>query len=87
MENKIKIEVLGPGCKNCDDLYSNVIAAVEQVGLAGKAQVEKVKDIDTFIKMGVFSTPALVIDGKIVSTSRVLSADQIIEVFQGCGIC
>jgi len=87
MKNKIKIEVLGPGCKNCDDLYENVVKAVEQTGLTEKAQVEKVKDIDYFIKMGVFSTPALVIDGQIASTSRVLSVDQIVAAFQGCGIC
>ena len=87
METKIKIEVLGPGCKNCDNLYDNVLKAVEQARLTGKVQVEKVKDIDYFIKMGVFSTPALVIDGKIISTSRVLNADQVIEAFQGCGIC
>lgn len=87
MENKIKVEVLGPGCKNCDDLYSNVLKAVEQAGLTGKVQVEKVEDIDYFIKMGVFSTPALVIDGQIVSTSRVLSADEVVEAFQGHGIC
>ena len=87
MINKIKIEVLGPGCKNCDDLYGNVRKAVAQSDLTGKTQVEKVKDIDYFIKMGVFNTPALVIDGKVVSTSRVLSADEIIEIFQGEGIC
>ena len=87
MEDKIKIEVLGPGCKNCDDLYDNVVKAVEQNGLTEKALVEKVKDIDYFIKMGVFSTPALVIDSKVLSTSRVLSVDQIVEAFQGCGIC
>ena len=87
MEKIIKIEVLGPGCKNCDELYEHVLNAVEQAGLTGTALVEKVKDIDYFIKMGVFSTPALVVDGKVVSTSRVLSADEIVAAFQGQGIC
>ena len=75
MADKISIEVLGPGCKNCDTLYDNVIQAVEQVALSDQVQVRKIKEIDTFIKMGVFSTPALVIDGKVVSTSRVLNRD------------
>ena len=87
MENKIKIEVLGPGCKNCDSLYDNVVKAVEQAGLLEKARVEKVKDIDYFIKLGVFSTPALVIDGRVVSTSRVLSVEQVVKAFQEVELC
>ncbi len=86
MKNKIRIEVLGPGCKNCDDLYDNVLKSIGQAGLKEKVEVEKRQDIDYFIKMGVFSTPALVIDGRVVSTSRVLSRDQIIEIFEKRGI-
>jgi len=87
MDNKISIEVLGPGCKNCDTLYDHVLEAIEQVALSDQVQVRKVKDIDTFIKMGVFSTPALVIDGKVVSTSRVLSRDQVVAAFRDHGLC
>ena len=82
MKNNL-IEVLGPGCKNCDDLYDNVLKALEQAGLTGRIEVEKKKDIDYFIKMGVFSTPALVIDGTVVSTSRVLNPDEIMELLKG----
>jgi small redox-active disulfide protein 2 len=87
MMKKIRLEVLGPGCKNCDDLYNNVLKAVEKAGVRDIIQVEKKQDIDYFIKMGVFSTPALVIDGKVVSTSRVMSLDQIVDLFQEHGIC
>jgi small redox-active disulfide protein 2 len=87
MEKKFKIEVLGPGCKNCEDLFTNVLAAVEHAGIGDTVQVSKVKNIDTFIKMGVFSTPALVIDGKVASTSQVLSPDQVIESLKNMGLC
>ena len=80
------IEVLGPGCKNCDDLYDNVLKALEKAGLTERINVEKKKDIDTFIKRGVFSTPALVMDGTVVSTSRVLTSDQIMELLKERGI-
>ena len=83
MKNKIRLEVLGPGCKNCDDLYDNVLKAIVQTGLKEKIQVEKRQDIDYFIKMGVFSTPALIIDGTVVSTSRVLNPDEIIKILKG----
>ena len=78
----INIEVLGPGCKNCDTLYDNVRQAVDQLGAQDTITVTKKKDIDYFIKMGVFSTPALVIDGKVVSTSRVLKPDEIVNLIQ-----
>jgi small redox-active disulfide protein 2 len=83
----IRIEVLGPGCKNCDDLYNNVRKAVEKTGALDMVKLEKKQDIDYFIKMGVFSTPALVIEGKVVSTSRVLNLDQIVDLLRKYGIC
>ena len=86
MNAKINIEVLGPGCKNCDDLYDNVCEAIAQLNLKERVRVEKKQDMDYFIKMGVFSTPALVIDGTVVSTSRVLSVQQIMELLGERGI-
>jgi len=59
----MKIEVLGPGCAKCTQLYDNVRKALE---LAGKeAEVVKVQDIPTIMKYGVMVTPALVIDGTV----------------------
>lgn len=83
----MKIEVLGSGCQNCENLYANVLTAVEQAKLSNVVQVSKVKDIDTFIKMGVFSTPALVIDGDVASIAQVLNPDQIIDLFKKQGLC
>jgi hypothetical protein len=40
--------------------------------------VERVKDIDQILKMGVYTTPALVVDGDVLSTGRVLSPEQIL---------
>jgi small redox-active disulfide protein 2 len=75
----LEIEVLGPGCRNCDTLFENVARALEVAGLSGEARVEKKTEIDYFLKMGVFSTPGLVVNGKVVSSGRVLSCDQILE--------
>lgn len=76
------IEVLGPGCKNCDTLYDNVAAALEATGLAGEARLEKKKEIDYFLKKGVFSTPGLIINDQVVASGRVLSQEQIIEILK-----
>jgi small redox-active disulfide protein 2 len=79
----MKIEVLGPGCKRCDQLYENVRAAVDELALSAGIEVIKVSDINYFTEMGVFMTPGLVIDGEVVSTGKVLSPHQIKEKIEG----
>ena len=78
----MKIEILGTGCKSCDTLYSNVVNSLEKIGLTDGTHLEKTGDIDYFIKMGVFSTPGLVIDGALISSGKVLSEEQILEVLK-----
>ena len=73
----MKIQVLGPGCKRCDQLYDNVILALRELDLSDKADVDKVKDIDVFAKYGVFVTPALVINEDVVSVGKLLSVSEI----------
>lgn len=71
----MKIEVLGTGCAKCKTLYENTKKAIEQSGKS--AEVVKVEDIPSIMKYGVMSTPALVIDGKVVLSGRLASADEI----------
>ena len=75
----MKVEVLGPGCKRCDQLYENTVSAASSFDSTTAIDVQKIKDIKYFAKMGVFMTPGLVIDGEVVSTGKVLSADEIRE--------
>jgi small redox-active disulfide protein 2 len=75
----MKIEVLGSGCKRCDQLYENVQNAVAELDSAGQIEILKIGDINYFAKMGVFMTPGLVIDGQVVSTGKVISPNQIKE--------
>jgi len=73
----MKVEVLGPGCKNCDQLYENLKAAVSSLDGETAIEVEKIGDVQYFTKMGVFMTPGLVIDGEVISVGKVLSAEEI----------
>lgn len=75
----MQVEVLGPGCKRCDDLYENTVAAASEFDPSVDIAVKKVKDINYFAKMGVFMTPGLVIEGKVVSVGKVLSIEEIKE--------
>lgn len=69
------MKILGSGCKKCTALEENAKAALLTAGITG--DVEKVTDIVTIASYGVMSTPGLVIDEKVVSTGRVLSASEI----------
>lgn len=71
-----RIEVLGPGCRRCEELEKN---AREAVAIAGvDAEVVNVTDCSQFLAYGIlWSTPGLVIDGRLVSAGRVLSAHDI----------
>lgn len=70
-----KIEILGTGCPNCIALEKNVKEALKQLGL--NIPVEKVTDINEIMKYQVMSTPGLVINGKVVSTGKLLSTEEV----------
>lgn len=69
------IEVLGPGCANCQRLEANAREAVAMAGV--EAEVRHVTDYREIAARGVMSTPGLVIDGKVVSTGRIPNAGTI----------
>lgn len=73
------IKVLGTGCKKCKTLKTNVEEAIKNAGI--DATVEKVEDVQAIISYGVMSTPALVIDEKVVSKGKVLKAKDIEKLF------
>ena len=75
----MKVEILGPGCKRCDQLYENTVSAVSGLDASADIEVMKVKDVDYFTKKGVFMTPGLVIDGEVASVGKVLSVEQVKE--------
>ena len=75
----MKIEIFGVGCANCDKLFQNAQDALKSAGLDKETTVTKVDNIDTFMKMGVFTTPALVVDGNVESVGRVLTVEEILE--------
>lgn len=71
------VKVLGPGCKNCVNLERVARQAIDDLAL--DATVEKVTDYPTIAGYGVMSTPALVVDEKVVSSGRVPTAADVRE--------
>lgn len=73
----MKIEILGTGCAKCKALEEAAKQAVAKVG--GFHQVVKVEDVVEIMNYQVMSTPALVIDGVVKSSGKLLSVEEIVE--------
>jgi small redox-active disulfide protein 2 len=71
----MKIEILGVGCPKCKQLTENAEAAVKELNI--QAEIVKVTDINKITDYGVMMTPALAVDGAVVSAGKVLSKDDI----------
>jgi small redox-active disulfide protein 2 len=71
----MKIQVAGPGCGRCQTTEANVREAVQQLSL--DAEVEHVFDVREYVKLGVRLTPAVIVDGKIVSSGKVPAVDEL----------
>lgn len=67
----MEIKVLGTGCPKCKTLAKLVNEVVDQHHL--NATVTKVEDIVDILKYNVMTTPALVVDGKVVLKGRIPS--------------
>ncbi len=71
------IKVLGPGCANCKNLERVTREALAELG--SEATIEKVEDYALIMGYGVMSTPALVIDEKVVVSGRVPKTSEVRE--------
>lgn len=64
----MNIKILGGGCPNCILLYNNAASACRELEI--DAIIEKVTEYDKISEYGVMSTPALVVDEKVVGIGR-----------------
>lgn len=71
----IQIKVLGTGCPKCRKLAENAESAAKDLGI--DYELEKVTDINEIVNSGVMTTPALVVDGKVVLSGTAGSVDEI----------
>ncbi len=77
----MKVEILGTGCSKCKTLEENAKQALAKIG--GFHEVKKVEDVVEIMNYGVMSTPALVVDGVVKSSGKLLNVDEIIKLIQG----
>jgi small redox-active disulfide protein 2 len=79
----MKIEILGVGCPKCKQLTANAEEAVKELGIC--VEIVKVTDIAKITEYGVMMTPALSVDGTVVSAGKVLGKDEIKKIILNNG--
>ena len=73
----MEIKVIGEGCEKCDKLYGNTCLAVKELGL--EASIDKVEDLMDIVRLGVMTTPSVMVDGKLIISGRVPKVKEIIK--------
>jgi small redox-active disulfide protein 2 len=73
----MEIKVCGPGCANCTKAESIVKEVVTGVGI--DAEIIKITDFVEMAKLGVLSTPAIVINGSIKCVGKVPTKKEVME--------
>ena len=72
--------MLGSGCTKCNELEAATKQALEELGI--DETIEHVTDFAKIAAYGVMTTPALVVDGKVVSYGKVLKTEEVIEILK-----
>ena len=63
------IKVAGPGCMNCEKLYNMCREILDENEI--DAILEKVTDRNKITDLGIWITPGLIINDKIVSSGKI----------------
>ena len=70
------IKILGSGCAKCNRLEQLTREAVAELGM--EATFEHVKEMDKIMAYPIMTTPALVIDERVMVSGRIPSKDELL---------
>jgi small redox-active disulfide protein 2 len=79
----VHVKILGPGCKNCQNLEARTREALAALGV--EATVEKVTDDAAIAGYGVLRTPGLVLDDRVLVSGRVPTVREIAGLLRSAG--
>lgn len=74
------VKVLGSGCAKCNELETAAREALAELGM--DTAIDHVTDFTQIAAYGVMTTPALVVDGKVVCFGKVLKKDEVIRLLK-----
>jgi small redox-active disulfide protein 2 len=70
-----RIEILGPGCPKCKQMAENADEAARALGI--DYELIKITDLGVMMGYRVMATPAIVVDGEVKSSGKLLSPGEI----------
>lgn len=73
------VKILG-GCAKCNALEAATEEALRELGM--DTTIDHVRDFEKITAYGVMTTPALVVDGQVVSYGKVLKKDEVIAILK-----
>ncbi len=73
------VKILGTGCPSCRYLEAETRLALDMMETPIPYQLVKVTDFMEIIEYGVLSTPALVMNDKVLSAGRIPRREQIAQ--------
>ena len=76
----MKIQIVGPGCLNCQNTERNVVNACAELDFA--ADISHVTNIADILDLGVMRTPAVVIDGEVAISGRVPTVSELRNILE-----
>ncbi|MDK2903601.1 MAG: hypothetical protein PWQ93_1520 [Clostridiales bacterium] len=74
------VKILGSGCAKCNQLEAATKEALEQLGM--DTAIDHITDFSQIAAYGVMTTPALVVDEKVVSYGKVLKTEEVVKILQ-----
>ncbi len=74
-QGSLSVKILGPGCPSCERLEQTVMAILAELDLP--ADIEHIKDLKEIHALGVFGTPALMINNELKAMGLVPSRDRL----------
>lgn len=75
LKKEAGVKILGSGCAKCNALEKATATAISELGL--DLSIDHVTDFAQIASYGVMSTPALVLNGKVVFYGKVLSVEEV----------
>lgn len=76
-----RIKVCATGCSHCSAMKRNVEEAVMIMGLP-EDSLECISNFEIIARLGVITTPSLIVDGRLVSAGKVMKPEEIISVIK-----
>ena len=73
------VKIVGDGCSHCSKLYANALKAAQELNMG--IVVEQENDMLKILQHRVKCTPAIIINGSIVSEGETLSVEKLKEIY------